>query len=67
MANYVVLWAIDVEACSMQEAAKLAREAQTREGTTATVFHVSLSRQTDGKVAEVLERCTQVDTETAVE
>jgi hypothetical protein len=37
---YQVVWEMDIEADSPQEAAALAREAQTRAGTEATVFQV---------------------------
>lgn len=67
MANYVVLWAIDVEAGSAQEAAVLARASQTREGTIATVFHVSLDAETDTAITRVLDRCLEADSENPVE
>lgn len=38
--NYRVVWEIDVDAACPLEAAKKAREAQLREGTTATIFDV---------------------------
>jgi hypothetical protein len=39
--EYRVAWAIDVDADSPREAAQAARDAQTREGTIATVFEVA--------------------------
>jgi hypothetical protein len=40
MNEYIVIWAIDTEASCPRAAAEEARDAQTREGTTATVFDV---------------------------
>ena len=40
MANYSVVWEIDIEADSPEEAAETARYYQTVSGTTATVFEV---------------------------
>jgi hypothetical protein len=38
--DYFVVWEFDATASTPQEAARLARDAQTRPGTTATVFRV---------------------------
>ena len=40
MTTYRVVWEIDIEASSPEEAARQAREHQTRECTTAVVFDV---------------------------
>jgi hypothetical protein len=47
--NYLVEWAIDIEADSPQEAAQLALETQRDETSTATVFTVS----GDGNVVDI--------------
>jgi|SoiMethySBSTD1v2_1073268.scaffolds.fasta_scaffold5007237_2 hypothetical protein len=48
MAEYLVRWEINVSADSHREAAKQARQAQIRPGTTATVFEVSRRPATIG-------------------
>lgn len=50
MNSYFVTWTIEIDADSPREAAELAREHQTREGTSAVVFDVT---DEDGETVRV--------------
>ena len=50
MQTYRVIWEIDIEADSPEEAAEMARYYQTKPSTTATVFDV---REKTGKITRV--------------
>lgn len=52
MPEYHVLWKVDVEADSPEEAARQARTMQVRPGTTATVFDV-IEGDSDGDAVRV--------------
>lgn len=50
--SYEVIWRVDIEATSPEQAAEIARAMQTRPGTTATVFEVTPS---GGSLSEMVE------------
>jgi hypothetical protein len=71
MTSYVVTWTIDIDADSPEDAARKARDAQTREGTIATVFYAddgtTVTRVDLDDIAPPAERTAVVEVRSASE
>lgn len=63
MAEYRVLWEIDLEADTPEQAAEMAREIQARDGSTATVFTVMGRATSSGGIGDgpIFERVGEFD------